>query len=278
MNPHTDQLFQRYPLTGTTRLSTGAVPTPYHIYDGSGIFIGGKASLPAVRELLRDERVVPVQTVDGQALMGVWVCDFTDASLGAHHELQCSIFVTKGDVNPIASHPLGLLMAMLTRPDVQMLCHGLWNNTPSVVAYNREVLSLNARLAESEIRRAGRTLRFTVNDHTTGARIAAGELRTSKYSSVCAGLAMLSRLGLGRMWTISQQPWVRMHVVNPIGVTLERNAVAESLTKNDVNAVHYFDSQTDSLVFGDGPYRCLHFMPQFVQSMEGFKFVYLHPQ
>jgi hypothetical protein len=261
-----------------TRLSTGSVPTPYHIYDGYGIFIGGTASLPAVRELLHDERVIPVHTVDGQALMGVWVCDFTDASLGPHHELQFSIFVAQGNVGTLTAHPLSLLMAMLTRPDVHMLCHGLWNNTPSVVAYNREVLSLNARLAKSEIRQAGRRLSFTVNDPTTGARIAVGELRTSRHSSVRAGLAMLTHLGLGRMRTISQQPWVRMHVVNPRGVTLKRNAVAESLAKNDVNTLRYFNPQADVLEFGDGPYRCLRFTPQFVQSMEGFKFVYLYPR
>ena len=107
INPKDHALFKRYPLHGTAQLSTGEVPMPYHIYRGYGLFIGGTASLPEVRDLLRDEAVTPTQNADGQALMGVWVCDFTDASPGPHHELQLSIFVSPTNSAPISSHPLG---------------------------------------------------------------------------------------------------------------------------------------------------------------------------
>lgn len=46
-------LFRRYPLAGEVRLSTGPAPTPYHVYAGHGLFIGGTADLAAVRALGR---------------------------------------------------------------------------------------------------------------------------------------------------------------------------------------------------------------------------------
>lgn len=131
MNPCDHQLFKQYPLNGATTLSTGAVPTPYHIYDGYGAFIAGTADLAAVQRLLQPEQVIPVQTVAGRALMGIWICDFTNASLGPHQELPFSIFVARQPIRDISSHPLALLAALLARPQLQMMCHGLWNDIPS---------------------------------------------------------------------------------------------------------------------------------------------------
>ena len=84
-------LFSRFPLSDAAVISMGTVPTPYHVYDGYGLFIGGTAELDAVSELLRGERVSPVRTGNGRALMGIWAFDFLDASLGPHHELQFSL-------------------------------------------------------------------------------------------------------------------------------------------------------------------------------------------
>jgi hypothetical protein len=66
-------------------------------------------------------------------------------------------------------------------------------------------------------------------------------------------------------------------VVNPLGVKLERNTVAEACTHNDVNVLRYFEPGADSLRFGDTLYARLDFNPQVVQHMAGFKFVYLNP-
>lgn len=76
---------------------------------------------------------------------------------------------------------------------------------------------------------------------------------------------------------MARQPWVSLKILNPTGVLLARNAVAESFTRNDVNLVRYFDPATDKLEFGDTPYASLGFEPHFVQYMRGFKFVYLEP-
>lgn len=276
-NPREHALFQRYPLTGTATLTTGTVPTPYHIYAGYGLFIGGTADLAAVQRLLQPESVMPLQTVAGQAVMGIWLCDFTEASLGPHHELQFSLFVTRQPAPPLAAHPLALLGAMLTRPDVQMLCHGLWNNTPTVVAYNRELLSLNARLSTSCIACDAQQLTFAVIDTASGVSILNGMVATPQQVSWRASLGLLGQLGFGPTLRLNRQPWVSMAVVNPLGVGLVQNAVAQAMTKNAVNNVRYFKSATDRLTFGDTPYRELAFRPQVIQYMSGFKFVYLQP-
>lgn len=276
-DPREHALFKRYPLLGTATLTTGTVPTPYHIYDGYGLFIGGTADLAAVQRLLQPETVLPRQTVEGQAVMGIWLCDFTAASLGPHHELQFSIFVTRQPAPPLSAHPLALLGAMLTRPDLQMLCHGLWNNTPTVVAYNRELLSLNARLSTSTIADDAQQLTFAVADATSGASILHGRVATPQQVSWQASFGLLGQLGLASTLRINRQPWVTISVVNPLGVHLTQNGVAQAMTKNAVNNVRYFNQATDELTLGDTLYRDLAFRPLFAQYMGGFKFIYLQP-
>jgi hypothetical protein len=267
-------LFKKFPLNGSAMTSEGTVPTPYHIYDGNGVFIGGTANLSAVRELLRNEFVLPVETTDGDTLMGIWICNFTDASLGPHHELQFSFFTTSGQPALVRVHRLGLISLMM-RPEVRMLCHGLWNNTPRAVAYNREVLSLDARLTTSEIDYGKKAFSFNFHDSITGQPVLSGDL--AKAASLRASWDLVCHLGLRRTLEFSRQPWVGLPILNPTGVFLPTNEVAESYTKNDKNLVRYFDEGKDRLEFGDNAYARLSFEPQFVQYMEGFKFVYLHP-
>ena len=271
-------LFARFPLNEQVKLSAGDAPAPYHIYDGYGLFIGGTADLGAVRTLLQGEQVRPIETVQGRAVMGIWVCDFTAASLGPHHELQFSIFVSAQPVAPLDDHPLSLLQAMLTRPELQMLCHGLWNDTRLVVAYNREWLGLNARLAQSRIASSPSRLEFAIHDTETGVPVLSGEVQAPRQAGWRATADLMARIGLRRLWASAAQPWVTMRVVNPIGAGLERNAVAQAFNQNSVNRVRYFGPETGTLEFGATPYRALQFAPQFVQYMEGFKFVYLKPE
>lgn len=270
-------LFQQFPLNGKATLSSGQVPTPYQIYDGLGAFIGGTADLAAVQRLLQPEAVIPMQTVDGRALIGIWLCDFTDASLGPHHELQFSIFVSRQPAPPITTHRVSLLTAMLTNSDLQMLCHGLWNNTPTVVAYNRELLSLNARLSTSRISRDRHQLSAEVHDQTTGAPLLSATLHKPEQAALGASFALAGHLGFRRTMQINRQPWVPIAVVNPVGVVLPRNATAQAMTKNATNNVRYFDLAHDRLTISVSPYRALDFQPHVVQHMSGFKFVYLNP-
>ena len=166
MNPKDHPLFKLHP-SSTALISVGEVPTPYQIYAGYGTFIGGFAELKVVRQFLKDESVVPVQNDEGKALMGLWVCDFTDASLDPHHELQISFLTSRTEIQPLPSYPLSVLIAMLTHPEIEMLCHGLWNNTSKVVAFNRELLSLNARLSTGKIQKSCTSMTFVFHNAST---------------------------------------------------------------------------------------------------------------
>ena len=278
MNPREHQLFKTYPISGAAALSIGYVPTPYHIYDGYGLFIGGVADLGAVKSLLKYEAVNPITTTEGKALMGIWICDFLEASLDAHHELQVSFFVTEQKTNPVPSHPLNTLALMLTRPDLRMVCYGLWNNTPTVVAYNRERLSLNAILTDSHIERDAHTVRFRFQDQATGSPILSGQISNPQKASFTTSLALMGQIGLRATREVTQRPWISMNVVNPVGVVLNRNAIAQAHTKNEVNVIRYFDPRHAHLNFEDVLYSALQFAPRCVQYMDGFKFVYLDPQ
>lgn len=271
-------LFQQYPLNQQATLSVGTVPASYHVYNGYGLFIAGTAHLDKVLALLQPEQVEPIQDEAGRALMAIWVCNFLEASLGAHHELQFSIFIQRQSVPPVSKHPLGLLAAMLKRRDMQMMCHGLYNNTDKVVDYNRELLSLNARLTDSRIERAGNGVEFSFRDAATNQPILEGTVRDVERPSMKAGFDMLGQLGLGETFKMARAPWVTMEIVNPLGVKLSQNRVARSYTKNDVNAIQYYNPQAHSLRFGDTPYAQLGFEPTCVQFMDGFKFVYLNPE
>ncbi|HZQ69357.1 MAG TPA: hypothetical protein VFA68_12625 [Terriglobales bacterium] len=269
-------MFRQYPLNGKATISTGEVPTPYHIYDGYGALIGGTADLSAVQQLLKKEAVMPVDRGDGRTFMGIWICNFTDASLGPHHELQFSFFTGDQPTGRSTDHALELL-ALMTRPDTKMLCHGLWNSTPQVVAYNRELLSLNSRLANSQIHNGAGGLEFTFEDGENRVPLISGRLLKCMRFSMRATWDAMLQIGFRRVWSMARQPWVSLRILNPTGVMLPRNAVTESYTKNDVNLVRYFDPSNDELVFGDTQYALLGFTPQFVQHMKGFKFVYLEP-
>jgi hypothetical protein len=269
-------LFRQYPLNGKATISTGEVPTPYHIYDGYGALIGGTADLPAVQQLLKKEVVMPMSRGDGRTFMGIWICNFTDASLGPHLELQFSFFTGDQPNGSSTDHALELL-AFMTRPDTKMLCHGLWNSTPQVVAYNREVLSLNSRLAKGQIHNGAGGLEFTFEDGANRQPLISGRLPKCTRFSMRATWDATSQIGFRRVWAMARQPWVSLQILNPTGVLLPRNAVAESFTKNDVNLVRYFDPSNDELVFGDTQYASLGFKPEFLQYMRGFKFVYLEP-
>ena len=69
-----------------------------------------------------------------------------------------------------------------------------------------------------------------------------------------------------------------MRTVNPLGVLLSRNATAQASTVHDTAAVRFINERHDKLVFGDNHYANLDFKPQFVQYLEGAKFVYLNPE
>ncbi len=273
-------IFDKFPLRDKVTLSCGPVPQPYHIYDGAGLLIGGTADLAAARKLLAQEEVVPVIAGPDQTFMAVWVCGFTQASLGPHLELQFSLFVARRTVKVQAKHPLTLLKVMLSRPDVGMFCHGLWNDSETVVAYNRELLGLDARLANGEIAgdKAAGHFTFHFTDAQTGQPIFRGQTLYQPRATSRVGLALMRQLGLEGIHKLASDPWVTLKVINPVGPQIAGNYEALTYTENKQNLLRYIDPNHDTLEFADPRYQALQFQPQFVQQMHGFRFVYLNPK
>ncbi len=274
------RLFDKFPLRENVTLSCGSVPQPYHIYDGYGLLIGGLADLGAARALLAQEQVVPVIAGPTQTFMAVWVCDFTNASLGPHQELQFSLFVAQRTVKIQPKHPLTLLKVMLSRSDVGMFCHGLWNNRETVVAYNRELLGLDARLATGEIhgdKSAGHFV-FQFTDAESNQLIFRGQTYFQPRATSRVGLALMRELGLEGIHKLASDPWIALKVINPVGPQIAANHEAMTYTENKQNLLRYFDPIQDTLEFADRRYQALNFQPQFVQQMHGFRFAYLNPK
>ena len=208
-------LFRHYPLQGVADTSIGSLPRPYHVYNGHGMLIGGTADLDGVTALLQQEAVTPLQTRGKRALMVIWVCDFTRASLDPHTELQISFLVTTGVMAPpVSDRRLGLLHALTTYPDVGMFCHGLWNNTEKVVIYNRELLGLPAELAESRIVREKGRKQFSFQDEN-GRSICRGNVGEAAGNSFGLTLEMLRLFGLRGLYQLAQKPILTARVINP---------------------------------------------------------------
>lgn len=261
-------LFRQYPLVGSRTLSNGVtVPVPYHIYNGNILMIGGTADYNAVEKALKSETVVPVRDRNGQALMAVWICDFLDASLGAHKELQFSIFVSRQLVDPLPAHPFTILEETAFNPDVRMLCYRLWNDTETVVCYNTELLGLNAKLAKGVI---DQTIRFKFEDDQV---LAEGNIRP--YAQPTPGMLMqlIRHFGFSKLRKLAGMSWVSMQVVNPINQVLPINAEAQAYSKSDVQITRLFDPDTDEIKIN----LPVNFKPQFVSQMSNCKFVYLNP-
>lgn len=273
---HQHEIFQRFPINGKVQTSAGSLPTPYHVYDGNVSIIGGWADLAAVQNLLQTEQLVPVQTTDGRALMAIWVCDFTDASLGAHVEFQVSVFVSPKPLPPVSAHPLALLRLIALHPEVKMLCVKLWNNTPQVVAYNREHAGLDAHLTHEIVHLQSSTKTFKVCDESTGKPVMEGHLKVEKQQPPGVGFEMFRAFGLGGIMQVARLPWITLDVINPIG-RIPRNAAATTYTRSDRQIVQRFNPQIDSLAFSDERFRRLGFAPQFINHTWGVKFIYLDP-
>lgn len=270
-------LFQQYPLKEEQEISVGKVPTPYHIYDGRGFLMGGTADLSAVRDALAGQNVQPIPTTDGRAVMGAWVVDFSEASLGPHNELQFSILVSRGETEAVDAHPLTMLKALFINPSARMLCFGLWNNTAKVVAYNRELLGLDARLNTGTIESKDGYRQFHFLDEDDQL-IFEGRVREQERPSPKVGFALARLLGFRNTMKAFSQPYLGAKVVNPISDAVPYNGDAQSFLASDQPVVKYFYPATDSIAFGETPAAGFDFRPDFVEFFSPFRFVYLEPE
>jgi hypothetical protein len=275
---HDHNLFHQFPLTGEKEISIGRVPVPYHIYDGQGILIGGTTDLASIEAILQNEALFPIQTQSGKAVMSVWVVDFTEASLGSHNELQFSILVAHTPQSPIEDHPLALLKALYINPDARMFCYGLWNDTETAVAYNRELLGLDANLNQGKIElNHGQPSTFSYKDES-GDLIFEGEVSLASQTPFNVGWQMLRLFGLRPTLRSFSQPYIEAKVVNPRGKVIPINADASSFLASDTPIVQLFDPAADSLRFGETSKNNFQFQPHFIEQFSPFRFVYLEPE
>lgn len=275
---HQHKLFAAYPLDGEVQIDGETLTTPYQIYDGSILLFGGRAQADVARELLQNEALTPILDDAGNALMALWVCNFTDANLGPHTELQISLFASFTPQARVAAHPLAIYRLLTLNPQAMMVCHGLWNNTERVVRYNREHLGLNAHLCQStiEVDDSLRRWRFAYTDATSQAPLVQGEITPPGAQPPALLWQMVQQLGFGGMWKSMTAPFVHVPVVNTKSAVAEANLVAHTYTSAGRQTISFFNDTQQVSILAD-PYRALSFRPDFVQCAEAIKFVYLRP-
>lgn len=269
-------LFKTYPLDGQVTVGGESLTTPYHVYDGSMLFLGGTADAGAAAHLLANEGLTPLLDADGRALAAVWACDFTEANLGPHLELQISLFASVRPMPPLEPHPFRIFRALTAMPETRMVCHGLWNSTPRVVRYNAEHLGLNARLASGGFERSGGRVRFGFRDDA-GGMIVDGDLGGAARQSPVVLWRILRHIGVRGLLRSARSPFIHVPVVNTRGPFAGENLVAHTYTRSDKQTIRPFDPQ-DRLRIGHPQYAPLNFAPDFVQQVDGVRFVYLRPQ
>lgn len=272
------KLFDQFPIDGEVQIGEETLTTPYQIYDGSILFIGGRADASVAAELLRNESLSPILDQAGNALAAIWVCNFTDANLGPHHELQFSIFASYTPVAPVSAHPLAIYRLLSVEAKTMMVCHGLWNSTERVVRYNREHLMLDARLCESQVSvdAGSGAWRFNYADAESKTPLLAGNLNLATKQPGSLLWEMTRQVGLGGIFKTMREPAIHVPVVNTRSDVAQENLVAHTYTNNDKQIIQKWE-HPGSLEIQHPGYRALNFSPDFVQQGYGVHFVYLRP-
>jgi hypothetical protein len=263
-------LFRRFPIDGSAIVDGQALPTPYHVYDGALLMLGGTAGAGAAAARL-GQGLTPLLDTQGRALMALWVGDFTDASLGPHHELQLSLLATTRPLPPVTAHPFAIQRALLTRPEVRMACVALWNDMQRVARYNAEYLGLNAHVAASRVRLERGRWSFHFAE-SGGTPVAEGEVASAAHTSPAAAWRLLRHIGWQGVGRLLRSP--AMHV--PVAAPGSRR-VAQTWTHGDRHTAGYIGRQ-DRIAIAHPQYAPLDFIPACVQCFAGLRFVYLRPR
>ncbi|MFN0045671.1 MAG: hypothetical protein ACKVOS_04315 [Sphingorhabdus sp.] len=269
-------LFERFPLDGEINIAGEALSTPYHVYNGTLLFIGGTIDESAAKNLLAKEDLAPLTDSTGRAFAAFWIADFTDASLGPHHELQFSLFASSSPQHPIPAGTFAIFHALADRLDTHMVCHGLWNNTERAVQYNKEHLSLNAKLAESTITRSGGRTLFEFLS-SSGELLISGRVTPGERQVPSLLWQMMRQVGLRGTVRSLLADYMEVPVVNTRAVHAEQNLVARTFTRSKKQVLARF-SEEDRILIGHEIYAGVNFLPDFVQSLHDVGFVYLRPE
>lgn len=271
-------IFDDHPTTGTVQLSTGPASTPYRVYDGEGLLIFGDVACDAMQRSIEGEAVHLVKTASGRAVAGFIMADFRQASMGAHSELQFFTLVSDTEGESISDAPLALPIAMATKPAWGTLCHNLWNDSDSVIAYNNEYLGLNTRRAEFHLfeKQAGGNVLFGVSDDA-GSAIIEGQFQTRKSTPFSAMWEMMRIAELRNFISLGRAPYARGNVINRSSAVMPDNRKAPIFISSDHNITRHWNPSTDRLEIKDPALATLDFRPLGLQHLWPFRFVYRHP-
>lgn len=269
------QLFQRFPLDGSVFVAGEKLTTPYHIYDGTMLSLGGTVDGEVAARFLKAEDLEPVLDTDGRALAAIWICDFIKANLDAHHELQISLFATRCQVKPVRANEFSFYSALKDIPDIMMVCHGLWNNTERVVRYNQEHLLLNARLAKSKVDFSGDNWTFEFRD-VGGQLIAEGSVTATRRQRARATWKIAREMGVRGLLNRLRAPFFEMTVVNTRRQDEVRNHFCATYTACKKPFIRCSTNQ--DLIFIKEPlYAELGFRISVVQMLNDIGFIFMQP-
>jgi hypothetical protein len=251
--------------------------------------MGGSVESGAARSLLSGQNVDLVLDPLGRALACIWVCEFTQASLGPHCELQLSLAVTRPEaVGPdeaegsspliVRKGPFELVRLILLEPGLRLYSALLWNDRPAVAAYNRELLGLNARPCQASFSRgeAGGYISFRFEDQDAHL-IFQGDLAPPPSQPFWDGLLLERALGAPGMRRLAAFPWLAAQIMAPGG---ERSAVpceSQAYLQARTTVLTRFSAAGARLEYGPAFPPGLDFQPAFMEHFNGFQFVYLPP-
>lgn len=276
MSAQAHQIFQDHPITGQISLSTGAAPTPYHVYDGHGTLLTGTCDAQRLLSAFDGQDVFPVLTEAGRGVLLIFICQFNDASHGPHLELHITALCAPHADARLPDAPAAALAALATKPDWGALSLHLWNDSPEVVAYNSEYLGLQAQTCVGAITPTDTAVSFDLRS-TKGALISAGQLRRTAKSDGKLMASVLKHLGWRGLWDAVRRKPAMAHVINRKGAVLAYNGRAKTLTAPDTMTLCAFDPAQDQLITDAGPLADYGFTPQIIEHITPFRFVYLHP-
>lgn len=269
------QLFQRFPLDGTVIVAGEESTSPYHIYDGTILSLGGTVDGEVAARFLAAEQLEPVLDTDGRALAAIWICDFTEANLDAHHELQISLFATRRKVQPLRADAFSFHRALNVIPDLMMVCHGLWNNTQRVVRYNSEHLLLNARLTKSDVDFSGDSWTFEFRD-AAGGLIAEGAIPATRRQPTGMAWKIAWQMGIRGLLDNLRAPFFKMAVVNTRRQGEGCNHVCATYTACEKPLIRGATGK-DFIVIREPIYAELDFRVTFVQFLKDIGFIFMRP-
>ncbi|MGQ5719923.1 hypothetical protein [Pseudochrobactrum asaccharolyticum] len=269
------KLFQRFPIDGSLNIAGALVTTPYHIYDGSMLSLGGTVDGEVATRLLEAEHLSPVLDTNGRALAAIWICNFAEANLGAHHELQVSLFATQLKVQRLKADAFSYFRALTKVPDLMMVCHGLWNDTQRVVQYNSEHLRLNAKLTQSKMDFSGENWNFKFCD-TFGNIIAEGSIPLLRHQLTKDTWQIAQRMGIRGTLNLLRTPFFEMPVVNTRQNSDTCNHVCVTYTACDKPLIRKTTDE-DMIIIREPIYQNLDFRTAFVQQLKNIGFIFLRP-